>query len=291
MDRHRLIILAVAGFLIVLFVGIGMYFKYKKPVSGPVALHEQSLAPAGSVPDEVEVNSEPGEEEEEIDYATISFSIQTDSVTRVNDSVQIVHKRVHLPEDAPCTYECHWDEVRLKNKALEQKVNAATWEFVDYKPGTDNKQMLTEYCESRAENEFSVTVQYADKGLLSIFATRYFYGFGAAHGARGFSTYNYSLQSGRKLNFHDLLKPQQISVMDTLTIKRLYKDYEMLGGYYSTDHFINQLSDLEFTIGEEGLTIFFRGPNYVTSILDLTWSYKELQPYVKPDGLLQPFYK
>jgi hypothetical protein len=186
-----------------------------------------------------------------------------------------------------CSYILVWDEVRLHDKALDEKINGAIRKAVlAYKLAPD---AAPSRCDGTMEYSTEFKALYAKNGLISYYLSAFTYFKETPHGYREFSTLNFDAATGRRIGFHDLIDSGRIDAVDTLIMRRLA---ERLKSFTSDlEQWRQQLPDLAFTINDKGIDVLFRSDMYVLSIVEIPFSYEELGPYVNKSGLLRPVYQ
>jgi hypothetical protein len=169
-----------------------------------------------------------------------------------------------------------WEEIIIQNKQIQKKINHTI------RQATKN---LQEGFEDWDEYEPECKVLFTKYGFISYFLTVYGNGNNAAHGWREFQTLNFSLSTGKQVNFRDFIKQEKQPELDSLIIQRL--KIEIQGVTYNEEDWEPQLTNLNFIIKDKGINILFRGPNYSMSIIEILLDKKELSLYLKDKSLFK----
>ncbi len=104
-----------------------------------------------------------------------------------------------------------------------------------------------------------------------------------------FTTLNFNLKTGKQVKFNDLFDNDRINEIDTLVMKGLM---ERLKGFNpDPEEWEAQLADLDFTMNDNGVDLYFRGSTYVLSIIDFIIPYDKLKPFMGKKGLLNLYYQ
>jgi hypothetical protein len=197
----------------------------------------------------------------------------------------------HKKEKYYLTKTCHdflaWEEVRIRDKAINEAINGAIREAVRaYKLPPD---AAASRCGETMEYSTEFKVSYAKHGLISYYLSAFTYFKGSPHGYREFSTLNFDAATGKQIRFHDFIDSGSVAAVDTLIMRRLE---ERLRDFTSDmDSWRQQLPALAFTIKDQGIDVLFRSNIYVLSIIEIPLSYEELRPFINKEGLLAAVYE
>jgi hypothetical protein len=180
-----------------------------------------------------------------------------------------------------------WDEIVLKNKRVQDRINSSIRTAVKhYRLTKDDAQVR---CSGEMDYEPEFNAVYTKKGVLSYELTAYTYFKGAPHGGREFQNLNFDIASGRQIDFPELFDSSRISALDTIIIQKLKATLRITEDIY-LDHYKEQLPSPFFEFGDQGINLNFIGENYATSVVGFTLTWKELEPFVKKKGLTRAFY-
>lgn len=109
-----------------------------------------------------------------------------------------------------------WDEVVLKNKATEKRINSSIRTAVKrYKL---SKEDAAPRCNGEMDYEPEFKIVYASHGVISYELTTYTYFKGGAHGGRLFENLNFNTATGKQISFRELIDSNSIAAVDSLII-------------------------------------------------------------------------
>ena len=212
------------------------------------------------------------------------------------DTTQIIDKHDTIHLNKTCYLALEWKEIKGSDTAVNRKIN-------DEISGT-----VFEF--SRWENDDSANI--CDNGITTVAGfSNYRTLFGkhnfvsctisaspplprdedgnvSGQPYTEFTTLNFNLKTGQPVKFNELFDAQKLVVVDTLVMKGLMdrlKDFNP-----DPEEWEAQLDDLDFTMNENGVDVYFRGSTYILSIIDFVIFYDKLKPFMGKKGLLNLYY-
>ena len=287
--------LTIAGFTLAIGIAVTAYFlfyskKSRTPLEAARHTNVKTSAPNKPVNDTAFENSANLEEEvdsEEQNTSPIPFVVRTDSVTNLGNSIQIISKSYHLPTQPDCdAFSFRWEEVQLPNKKVTAQLNKAIREEVNSLEGNGENagpgKIPSEFCNGEGEYEFNGTLTLLGNLLHATYYQFIFYR-GAAHPGSYLETTCFDIRTGKKVNFHQLIKPNRIAELDSMVVTQpaTQEDGKVRGDLSAA--FRQQLSDLDFELSDKGLVVIVKGVNYVTTRLTLDLDMKETAYFLKPE--------
>jgi hypothetical protein len=191
-------------------------------------------------------------------------------------SIKKIHQKYQLAKN--CSDHLDWEEVVLRDKEAEKKINnriravAKTYRL--------NAEDADRKCRGQLDYEPECGIVFSRNGVISCVFTSYTYYKGGAHGGRRFENLNFNTKSGKEIHFRDLIDPRHAASLDSLILQRLQARLNFMDEE-SLDHYKEQLGHLNFEFDDKGILINFIGPNYVTSVVAVHFTYDELRKYRK----------
>lgn len=284
-------IFAFAGFLLAIIIVVATYFLFyrkERKTQQEIALETQINSPVSGIAnqDSILENSDIVEEQDaELEEAEpIPYIVKSDSSKASNNPVQFIYKSHYLPTKPTCEdYSFSWMEVKLSDKRAAARINKAIWQEVKGYLESDEKDQNIpgEYCNGKGEFEFTSTL-FVYGNLLHANFHQYSFFEGAAHPNRLVTTSCFDMKSGGQLNFHDLIRPERISELDSLIVHKTGQE-EGVTGPQLRKAYLEQLSDLNFEFTKNGLSLILRGYDYVTSIMMLELDLDKTSYFLKPE--------
>ncbi|MDO1451829.1 hypothetical protein Q0590_36505 [Rhodocytophaga aerolata] len=179
----------------------------------------------------------------------------------------------------------YWDEVVLKNKSVEKSINTTIKKIAfKYKTTADAE----ERCSKEILYEPKSEIVYANNGIVSVFHSCYEYVEGALHGNRIFGSVNFDSNTGNQIKFYDLVNANKTKYVNELIIQKLQNRFQ--GESFDLEHYTKNLEDVDFKINNNGITILFKGDSYATTIVEVVFTYDEIENYIKDNSILKGFY-
>lgn len=222
---------------------------------------------------------------------TLMFIVLSVSIFgQTADEIHLVKKQKKYYLTKTCYDILSWEEIRLADKKVEEKINSILKGIVEsYKLDSAETDLVADRCKGRMEYDVECKSVYSKNGLISYTFSAYIYFEGAAHGHREWETKNIDAKTGDVLNFWEIVDNQQRERIEAFLYQRLKIRLQ------TTDDFLlerwkSQTNDLNFEISDKGITINYIGDNYATSVIDIFVSYEELRPFINIQGHLKPFY-
>ncbi len=202
------------------------------------------------------------------------------------ESVHVIHRSQKYWLTKTCYDFVVWEEIRIRNKKVEQIVNK---ELQNLGASLQLRESLEERCKKEVEYSPECKIVYSKNGLLTTTATYYLYFKGAPHGERYWEVVNFDLLTGRKINFEEFISKDRKFEFDQLLIKKLQERLSVEDiGYLQ--HYVSQFNNPFFRFTDKGIDIDFIGPNYASSIIDVSLGFEELRGFLNKGTVLERFY-
>jgi len=216
---------------------------------------------------------------------------------QATDTVPVIHKydTVHLSKT--CYLALQWAEINGRDTAVNRKINHQISEVV-YAFSQWEHEDSAELCDSgitEVSNFSNYRTLFGKHNFVSCCISS---SEPMEHDENGnlvgrphteFTTLNFNLKTGAMIKFDDLFEKQKIPAVDTLVMKGLMA--RLKGFDTDPQEWEAQLADLDFTMNDNGLDIYFRGSSYVLSIIDFIIPYNKLKPYAGKSGLLNLYFQ
>jgi len=213
----------------------------------------------------------------------------TDSISMNKDvdTKLVQHKTKTIALTKKCSFEYEWDEVVLSDKTVESKINNEIRSIVEdfiSRGLTESDEVEKSYCKGEDDYNFKSEIVYAQSNLIRCYVYHYTYGKGAAHGWSSTTPLNFNARTGEIINFREFIDEDKIQNMNALLVHSLHESYEEFADI-DQEELAEQLADIKFKLSNKGVTFIINGSSYVSSNLDLFFTYKELEPFLKKEVL------
>jgi hypothetical protein len=224
------------------------------------------------------------------------------SYAQTIDSALLEHKQIVYSISNNCYDSLEWFELKLINKAVENRINKVIREkMLSYKLDTNTFDIpdLQRICDDRElpkneklylEYNVGFGVTYSRNQIFSCGINLSEYWGGGSRPYHKCSYFNFDLTNGEQFEFHDLILNDSVAVLDSLIILKLKKEESLRQvdeSYYNI--FRNQLKEVRFWIDGLGITLRFEGMS--NEFFDQRWLLSELKPFVKKDGAMKKVYE
>lgn len=170
------------------------------------------------------------------------------------------------------------------NKRLEEINNSYLPDSADF-DGICNKTVYHEY---------DCFITYDSNNILSIQISFMYLSDEMIRWGRTFNSYNFNTLTGEELKWQDIIKAEVKPKADTFITYKLAATHgqDIPFDAMDTMNAFEQIRmpDLVYNFTKEGITIEIYGATYVQGIQYTTLSYKELEPFVRKDGIMSDFY-
>ena len=168
-----------------------------------------------------------------------------------------------------------WEEIVLKNRKISDKINFAIRNSVkSYKLSKSDSDLVCGK-ETDYSRRTKFKVLYAKNNIVSYYLESDTYYKGILHDLHQLNTLNFDATTGESISFYNLINPTKISNIDSMILRKI--NFEK--GSNRVDS--SELENKEFTVQDNGITIFYWYENYPMKV---TLTYKELKPFIAKSG-------
>jgi hypothetical protein len=199
------------------------------------------------------------------------------------DTILIKHKKEKYNLTKTCYNFLEWDEVILKDKSIENKINSAIRKQVSsYKLGKDDIEL---FCKKEMDYTFKFEILYLKNNIISIRLSNSIFIKDTPHPWTEFQTMNFNSVTGIELNFSSLFDSTKLLSLDSLIINKATLERQF-SGIDSLD-LKQSLDSKKFNINNNGIQIIYIYQNYP---IDVLLTYEELRPFIIRQGPLNKIY-
>ncbi|WP_018341688.1 hypothetical protein [Cytophaga aurantiaca] len=224
-----------------------------------------------------------------------SFTVYARPHVCPKDSIGIVKKKEVYPLMDNCKDSIQWEEVRMKNTTIQNKINSDIYALIQrLKIDSANFEAV---CIKEISYEANSTITYSQNNIVSIFFKSLLI-YPNFNSSTSLKTLNYSVKTGEAISFQELFKPEKRSAIDSIIIAEMkiwYKEMDQIDfDEEDISWWKEQIKNAQFSIEDTRIILYLRG-NHCAYCSDedpsVAFDYTEYKNYFNKKGVFKALLK